>query len=614
MKEIIQLLPDQLANQIAAGEVIQRPASAVKELLENALDAGATEIQLIIKDAGKELIQVVDNGCGMSPIDARMSFERHATSKIKSIEDLFAIKTMGFRGEALASIAAVAQVELKTRPVADELGTLLQIESGEVKKQEPVACPAGTNFAVRNLFYNVPARRKFLKSNTSEYKHIMDEFTHVAMAFPEICFRLFHNQTEQFCLESGNLKGRIMGLLGNKTEQKLIPVSGDFEILKIEGFVGKPAAATKTRGNQFFFVNNRFIRSSYLNHAVVKAFEGLIDKDAYPLYVLQISMDAESVDVNVHPSKQEVKFDDEQMIYAYVHAAVKHALARYNITPSLDFTLSPDIQNSDAVRLPFSEDAQKAVQSGFLAHSFSQSGRAHFLNSSNERKEWDLQKKAFFPQGSQWERPVGEAAISGEQSPESFTFRNDKEDEVSCYNSIIRSGAFLATTVKSGILLVHRKRAKERIVFESLQMKLKNENTVSQPLLFPFELEESPSDMVLFKEAIPFLKATGFGLEVKGTNQLMVTALPQGVPESSGSQVLSGLLEQIKLSPLTLKDPLKIKLLTNMANRIAQKDSDNLINDESLIDELFACENAQVSPSGNKIYVILSQERLNSLL
>ncbi|HET6722806.1 MAG TPA: DNA mismatch repair endonuclease MutL, partial [Chitinophagaceae bacterium] len=339
MPDKISLLPDNIANQIAAGEVIQRPASAVKELLENAVDAGATEIKLIINDAGKSLVQVIDNGGGMSETDARMSFERHATSKITTIEDLFHIKTMGFRGEALASIAAVAQVELKTKRPDDETGIYIEIENSIVKKQEPVAVSEGTSIAMKNLFFNVPARRNFLKSNTAEMRHIVDEFTRVALAFPQVFFSLTANNQQIFHLEPGNLKQRILQLLGNYYNTKLVTVKEDTDYMNIYGFVGKPETAKKTRGDQYFFVNNRFIKSAYLNHAVMNAYQEMVTKDSFPMYVLFIDLDPTQVDVNVHPTKQEIKFEDEKIVYAFVQAAVKHALAQFSITPTLDFDL-----------------------------------------------------------------------------------------------------------------------------------------------------------------------------------------------------------------------------------------------------------------------------------
>jgi DNA mismatch repair protein MutL len=352
LPDIIQLLPDNIANQIAAGEVIQRPASAVKELLENAVDAGATEIKLVVAEAGKSLIQVTDDGKGMSGTDARMAFERHATSKIRHIDDLFHIRTMGFRGEALASIAAVAQVELKTRRAEDETGTFIDIGNSSVRRQEPVAMPIGTNIAMKNLFFSVPARRNFLKSNAAEMRHIVEEFTRVALAFPGIFFSLSNNGQELMHLERGSLKQRILQVLGANYNAKLVSVQQQTDYLNISGFVGKPETAKKTRGDQYFFVNSRFIRSAYLNHAVMNAYREMIPADSFPLYALFIDLDPAQLDINVHPTKQEIKFEDEKIVYAFVQAAVKHALAQFSITPTLDFDLDPDIQRLDAVSKP----------------------------------------------------------------------------------------------------------------------------------------------------------------------------------------------------------------------------------------------------------------------
>jgi DNA mismatch repair protein MutL len=341
---LITVLPDHIANQIAAGEVIQRPASAVKELLENAVDAGATAIQLIVNDAGKSLVQVVDNGKGMNEADARLCFGRHATSKISRIEDLFCIQTMGFRGEALASIAAVAQVELKTRTEESELGFYVEVENSQLIKAEPIAAPQGTSVAMKNLFFNVPARRNFLKSNAAEMRHIIEEFTRVALAFPSIAFSLHANHQQLFQLESGTLKQRVVQLMGAAYESRLVTVKEETDYLTIRGFVGKPDTARKTRGEQYFFVNNRFIRSSYLHHAIMNAFQGMLAPDHFPLYVLFIDLDPQQIDINVHPTKQEIKFEDEKIVYAFVQAAVKHALAQFSITPTLDFDLDASIQ------------------------------------------------------------------------------------------------------------------------------------------------------------------------------------------------------------------------------------------------------------------------------
>jgi len=616
LPDIIQLLPDHLANQIAAGEVIQRPASAVKELLENAIDAGATDIQLILKDAGKELIQVVDNGKGMSPVDARMSFERHATSKIRHIDDLFSIRTMGFRGEALASIAAVAQVDLKTRPHQEELGTHLVIEASEVKKQEPVACAPGTSFSIKNLFYNVPARRKFLKSNTSEFKHIIDEFTRVAMAYPEIAFRLFHNNTEQFHLSAGNLKTRIVELLGNKSEKNLVPVEEDTELLRISGFIGKPESANKTRGSQFFFINNRFIRNAYLNHAVTTAFEGLIEKEAFPFYVLFLEMDPQRVDVNVHPTKQEVKFDDDKLMYAYLQSTIKHTLARFNIAPSLDFTLNEEIQNLSAVRLPQSEQQKEATQRSYLYQSFSQPGKAHFLEKSNDRQEWKEQRTHFMPSlPSVPSAPLGRLPddLPSQALPEQASLL--ASDEMDRHGQpVLQWRDYLLSTMKSGLLVLHQKRALERIQYERLLARMESERTVTQQLLFPVSLQLSPADAALLEDLMPFLKNLGYDISPLGSHTYAVQGAPPDVPAGREQSLLEELLEQLKYESSSLKDQQREKLLKTMAKRMAQPELLSANAAQALIDELFACAQPQYAPDGARIFTILPKEKLDDLL
>ena len=609
MPDIIQLLPDHLANQIAAGEVIQRPASAVKELLENAIDAHATEIQLILKDAGKELIQVVDNGSGMSPMDARMSFERHATCKIKHIDDLFSIRTMGFRGEALASIAAVAQVDLKTRKHDDEVGCHLMIEASEVLKQEAVACAPGTSFAIKNLFYNVPARRKFLKSNTSEFKHIIDEFTRVAMAYPKIAFRLFHNNTEQFHLTSGNQKNRILELLGNKFDKNLVPVEEDTELLHIHGFIGKPEAATRTKGNQFFFINGRFIRNAYLHHAVSTAFEGLIDKEAHPFYVLFLELDPQRVDVNVHPTKQEVKFDDDRMMYAYLQSTVKHALAKFNIAPSLDFSLNAEIQNMDAVRLPQTNVQRESTQKGYLYNSFSEGGKAHFLERSTDRQEWKAQMDNFFP-----------AMPSSSNVPEIAGAPMNQQDEISFegagnhHQPILQWRDYLISTMKSGLLLMHQKRALERIQYERLQERISQEHSVSQQLLFPTTLNTTPADSALLEEILPFLKKLGYDISPFGHHTYVVQGAPPDVQAGREQILLEEMLEQLKHESASLTDQRQERLLRTMAKRMAQPKQLSSEEAQLLIDELFACAQPQYAPDGAKVFSVLPAESLDKFL
>ncbi len=612
MPDIIQLLPDHLANQIAAGEVIQRPASAVKELLENAIDAEATDIQLIIKDAGKELIQVVDNGKGMSPMDARMSFERHATSKIKHIDDLFSIKTMGFRGEALASIAAVAQVDMKTRPHHEELGTHLVIEASTILKQEPAACSGGTSFAIKNLFYNVPARRKFLKSNTSEYKHIVDEFTRVAMAYPQIAFRLFHNNTEQFHLGSGNLKTRIVELLGNKVEKTLVPVEEDTELLRIHGFIGKPESAARTRGAQFFFINGRFIRNAYLHHAVTTAFEGLIDKEAFPFYVLFLELDPQRVDVNVHPTKQEVKFDDDRLLYAYLQSTVKHALARFNIAPSLDFTLNADIQNLDAVRLPQNHEQKETTRNSYLYQSFSTGGKAHFLEKSNDRQQWKQQQEQFFP-----EIPSSMPSFNElfSEQPQGETQTELSFDEGSKHQQpVLQWRDYLISTMKSGLLIMHQKRALERIQYERLLERSNREHTITQQLLFPGTLQLSPSDAGLLEELLPFLRKLGYDISPFGSHTYAVQGAPPDVPAGREQALLEEILEQMKHESATLKDQQQEKLLRTVSKRMAQPSLLSAESAQALIDELFACAQPQYAPDGARVFTVLPGESLENLL
>lgn len=607
MADIIQLLSDHIANQIAAGEVIQRPASAVKELLENAVDAGAKEIQLIVKDAGKELIQVIDNGCGMSTTDARMSFERHATSKIKDINDLFSIRTKGFRGEALASIAAVAQVELKTKKADAEAGTKIIIEGTEVKRQEPCAIPDGTNLMVKNLFFNVPARRHFLKSNTTEFRHIVDEFTRVALAHPDIAFRLTHNNTEQFHLEAGNLKMRVKTLLGNSYEKNLVPVEEKTDLLNITGFIGKPEAATRTRGMQFFFINNRFIRSPYLHHAVVGAYEGLIEKEHFPFYVLFLELDPARVDVNVHPTKQEVKFEDDRMIYAYMNAAVKHALAKYNIAPSLDFTLSPEIQNLSSVQLPSTDEQKSKTEKGYLYNTFTNKGQAHFIERKDSMKEW---KKLYeiANDTAPEVQPQEQQAPSLHQHTETQALRN--------HNILLVQGSMLLTTVKSGLMLIHIRRAQERIWYERLLQEWNQGSSPSQQLLFPISLELPPQDAILLGEVLPDLARLGFDISPFGKNTYVVQGIPPELPSGEERNVLDEVIDQLKHESPDAANKRQDTLLIHMARRLSRNKHaiQQPEGQEALIDELFACTQPEYTPGGKRVFKMIRKEELDDML
>lgn len=628
MPDVIHLLSDHIANQIAAGEVIQRPASAVKELLENAVDAGATEIQLVIKDAGKELVQVIDNGKGMSPTDARMSFERHATSKIRSIDDLFTIRTMGFRGEALASIAAVTQVEMKTRQADSEAGSRIVIEGTEVKLQEPCAVNTGTSISVKNLFYNVPARRHFLKSGNTELRHILDEFTRVALANPSIGFRMWNNGTEQFHLEPGTLKSRIVGLLGHAYEKNLVPVEENTDIANIHGFIGKPESATRTRGMQFFFINGRFIRNPYLNHAVTQAYESLIEKEAYPFYVLFFEIDPKRVDVNVHPTKQEVKFDDDGMIYYYLKAAVKHALSRYNIAPSIDFSLSSEIQQLPSVQLPFTEREREETQKGYLYNTFTGKNQAHVIERNDSLRRWkDLYEIAQTPNNGSNAPQAGANGDGFNPSlpdngiattiPSQATLDTGAETEGKGANNImLLHGAMLATTVKSGMMLIHIRRAQERIWYERLLEEWNRQDTPSQQVLFPTSYELAPQDALLLHEVLPDLARIGFDINPFGQNTFVIQGVPSGLPAGEEKYVLDEVVEHLKHEAPDAANKRTEQILAHMARRLS-KNKHAIMQPEgqqALIDELFACAQPEYTPDGKKVFTMIKMEELENML
>lgn len=613
MSDIIQLLPDNIANQIAAGEVIQRPASAVKELLENAVDAGATDIRLLVSDAGKALIQVIDNGKGMSDTDARMSFERHATSKIRQIEDLFRIKTMGFRGEALASIAAVAQVEMKTKRAEDELGTYIEIENSKVIKQEVCACPLGTSISMKNLFFNVPARRNFLKSNAAELRHIMDEFIRVAMAFPEIFFSLTSNGQEVFHLEPGTLKQRIVQILGNTYNAKLVSVGEKTDYMNIYGFVGKPETARKTRGDQYFFVNNRFIKSAYLNHAVNTAFDEMIAKDSFPGYVLFIDLDPSQVDINVHPTKQEIKFEDEKIIYAFVQAAVKHALAQFSIAPSLDFTLNPDIQGLDAVNKPFTDDKKQAVASSNLYQTFTQKNQAHFIErekTSGELKHW----KSFFESqgtGSE-EKKTGHFSGSLLQSiaPKMPGIQVLPDTPLLQLHQ-----TYIIASTNSGFILVHQQLAHERILYDKYSVAAHGQQMATQKSLFPATLELAAADAALLQDLLTDLTSIGYQVESFGQNSFVIQGIPADILPGNEKHAIELLIEQFKHFSSDIKFSKREKLIRCMARQQAIKSGQTLSQKEMLVlvEELFACTSPNVTPTGSPTYLEFKEDYLDRM-
>lgn len=608
--DIIQLLPDNIANQIAAGEVIQRPASAVKELLENAADAGATDIRLIISDAGKALVQVIDNGKGMSETDARMAFERHATSKIRNIEDLFRIKTMGFRGEALASIAAVAQVELKTRREEDELGTYIEIENSQVIKQEPFASSAGTVISMKNLFFNVPARRNFLKSNAAEMRHIVEEFIRVAMAFPNIFFSLTGNGQEIFHLEAGSLKQRIVQILGASYNAKLVSVNEETDYMNIYGFVGKPEVARKTRGDQYFFVNNRYIRSAYLNHAVNSAFDEMIAKDSFPSYVLYIDLDPSHIDINVHPTKQEIKFEDEKIIYAFVQAAVKHALAQFSIAPSLDFTLNPEIQGLDAVSKPFTTDKKDAAASSHLFKTFTQKNQAHFIEGTDksELKHW---KEFYTPQPS-------EGGVGGTGSAQQLQTSDArlKTLHVLPDTPLLQiHNTYIIASTNNGFLLVHQQLAHERVLYERYSTAAHSRQMVTQKSMFPVTLELGGADAALLTDLLPDLQTIGYQVEPFGNNSFVIQGIPADIIAGNEKHSIELLIEQFKHFSSDIKFSKREKLVRCMARQQAIKAGQALAQKEMLvlIEELFGCASPNVTPTGSATYLEYKEDYLDKM-
>lgn len=628
MPDIIQLLPDNIANQIAAGEVIQRPASAVKELMENAVDAGATEVRLIINDAGKALIQVIDNGRGMSETDARMAFERHATSKISNIDDLFRIRTMGFRGEALASIAAVAQVELKTKKPEDETGTYIEIENSLVKKQEPIAAANGTSIAMKNVFFNIPARRNFLKSNAAETRHIVDEFIRVAMAFPEIFFSLTANGQEVFHLEKGTLKQRIVQILGNNYNAKLVTVQQQTDYLNIYGFVGKPETARKTRGDQYFFVNNRFIKSAYLNHAVMNAYQEIIAADSFPAYVLFIDLDPAQIDINVHPTKQEIKFEDEKIVYAFIQAAVKHALAQFSVTPTLEFDLDINIQQLDAISKPFTEDKQQAAAASDLYKGFTQKHQAHFIPaaSKTELKHW----KDFYEPAA--------TSSEGKQQPAPFESLLDRINADGKASSPVSNqyqaaagiqrlqlltdaplmqlhNSYIVASTNRGFILIQQQLAHERILYERFSEALKGKAMATQRSLFPATLQFAPPDAVMLQELLEELLLLGYHIEPFGKDTFVVQGTPADVDPGNETTAIERLLEQYKHFSNDVKFSKREKLVRAMAYQQSIKPGKTLTEKEMqvLIQDLFACLQPNITVSGNPTYIEFKKDYLEKL-
>lgn len=601
--DIIKLLPDSVANQIAAGEVIQRPASVVKELMENALDAGATQIDLYIKDAGRTSITVIDNGCGMSETDARLCFERHATSKIKKAEDLFLIKTMGFRGEALASIAAVAQVEMMTRRADDELGTKILIEGSVVKEQLPKPMSVGTNFTVKNLFFNIPARRNFLKSNEVEMRHITDEFFRVAMMNPEVGFSLTSNEKEIYHLPKGNLKQRIVGLCGKDYDKKLLPVQQETETATINGFIVKPEFLRKTRGEQYFFVNKRFIKHAYLHHAIENAYQELIPKDCFPGYFIDIEIDPKEIDINIHPTKTEVNFQDVKLVYAILHSAVRKAIGQNNLAPMLDFDVTPDLgfdlgeasrmdQPVVEPKIDFNPSFNPFKSQPQTRHS---SGNWKILyEDNNDTVASNINKISDFDD-------VNMATVV---------------DNRNLYIQLQQS--YIVTTMKSGLLIVDQHLAHMRILYEKYLREMENsmEMSASQQELFPQHITLGANDASLLREIMPDLEKIGFRIQQMNATTFIINGTPADSKNNDAVTLLEKILDMYKTNIVDLKLDKKLNLARTLASQLAIKSGQSLnpIEMQDLIDRLFACAVAEVSPDGKKIYTILNVNELKTRL
>lgn len=611
MADIIQLLPDHVANQIAAGEVVQRPASVVKELLENAIDAKATIIKLIVKDAGKTLIQVIDDGKGMSVTDARLSFERHATSKIKTAEDLFNIHTKGFRGEALASIAAIAHVELKTKPENEEVGTHIKIEGSEVVSQDVIVVPKGTSIAVKNLFFNIPARRNFLKSNTVETRHIIDEFNRVALAHPNISFSMYHNGSELFSLPISNNRQRLVNVFGGKTNEKLVPVEEITEVLKICGFVGKPEFAKKTRGEQFFFVNNRFIKSSYLNHAINAAFDGLLKEGSHASYFLYLEVDPKTIDINIHPTKTEIKFEDEHTLYALLRSAVKHSLGQFNIAPVLDFEHDSNMDTPYSYKNKGVTDPSVEVDRSFNPFKDEKSSNGF---TSNPKKE----------SGSSWAslyvglesksntRPQDFSEVQFESDQETASIFGDDTTE-NRKKTFQLQNKYIINTIKSGMLLINQNRAHQRILYEQFLKHITVKEAVSQQLLFPLNLEFSNTETAILISLKEQLEQTGFVFSKLEKNSVEITGIPVSVAESNISIVLEQLINDVENEVPDSNFSQTDMLAKSLAKSLAIKTGQYLTvqEQEHLVNSLFACKEPSISPTNRATFLTMSIEELD---
>ena len=610
MSSIIQLLPDHVANQIAAGEVVQRPASVVKELLENAVDARATDVKLIIKDAGKSLVQVIDNGSGMSVTDARLCFERHATSKIRQAEDLFSLHTKGFRGEALASIAAIAHVEMKTKQDQEELGTHIVIEGSKFVSQDVAVLSKGTSFGVKNLFFNIPARRNFLKSDTVEYRHIIDEFQRVALAHPQIYFTFYHNGSEMFNLPPSSLRQRIVAVFSGKTNEKLVPVNEETEIVSIQGFACKPEFAKKNRGEQFFFVNDRFIKSGYLHHAVMAAYDGLLKDGAQPSYFLYLTVPPNTIDINIHPTKTEIKFDDEHALYAILRASIKHSLGQFNVAPILDFERDSNLDTP--YHYKDVEAATPTIQVDGSFNPFSEEDKPNKHFTSYRKPEPAANWESLYVGLKHDSEEVETMTFENEEVTSSLFHQEDVEQAVHKTYQIHKK--YIVNPIKSGMIIVDQQRAHQRILYEQFLTNITVHLASSQQLLFPLHLYFSNAEMQLITELKPSLTNTGFVFEETTEDSVVISGLPVNVSESEASLVLEELLSDLQdgipESSFSQNDTIAKSMARSLAVKtgtyLTQKEQENLVNG------LFACKDPNVSPFQKPTFITMRVEDLDN--
>lgn len=601
MSGIIQLLPDHVANQIAAGEVVQRPASVVKELLENSIDAKSTEIKLVVKDAGKTLIQVIDNGTGMNITDARLCFDRHATSKIRHAEDLFSLDTKGFRGEALASIAAIAHVEMKTKQDQTELGTHIVIEGSKIISQEVAVLPKGTSFIVKNLFFNIPARRNFLKSDTIEMRHIIEEFHRVALAHPKIIFKFYNNTNEVFNLPSSNLRQRIVNIFSGKTNEKLVPINEETEIASVEGFVGKPEFSKKNRSEQYFFVNNRFIKSPYLHHAIISAYEGILKEGLQPVYYLYISVPPHTIDINIHPTKTEIKFENEQLLYAILRSSIKHSLGQFNIAPAFDFDRDANLDIPYHYKDKVAKNPTIEVDRNFNP----------FLEQSSKKHTSEVKFFEQMYQTSKKDADVLSLKSNFVVEPENIT-NSLFEEQQREYKTFQIHKKYIISTIKSGVLIINQQRAHQRILYEQFLTHITLHNAPSQQLLFPLNLNFLPEEIMLISEIETTLNILGFIFEIN-SDYISVSGIPVGVAESDVQAVLCQLLDDLKTEVPGVGLNQNDFIAKSMSKSLSIKTGGYLTENEqeNIVNSLFSCKEPGFSPFQKSTFITIRLDELD---